>query len=43
MEGTDTLTVHYLGKSQYERIVRLCEEPGIPYQLKRYERDPMTR
>jgi glutathione S-transferase len=37
------LTVHHLGKSQSERIVWLCEELGIPYQLKRYERDPVTR
>jgi glutathione S-transferase len=37
------LTVHHLGKSQSERIVWLCEELGIPYELKRYERDPVTR
>lgn len=36
------LTVHHLGKSQSERIVWLCEELGIPYELKRYERDPVT-
>jgi len=36
------LTVHHLGKSQSERIVWLCEELGIPYQLKRYTRDPVT-
>jgi glutathione S-transferase len=36
------LTVHHLGKSQSERIVWLCEELGIPYQLKRYTRDPIT-
>ena len=34
------LTVHHLGKSQSERIVWLCEELGIPYELKRYARDP---
>src|SRR5215475_8709131 len=32
------LTVHHLGHSQSERIVWLCEELGIPYELKRYER-----
>ena len=37
------LTVHHLGKSQSERIVWLCEELGIPYELKLYERDPVTR
>ena len=36
------LTVHHLGKSQSERIVWLCEELEIPYQLKRYTRDPVT-
>jgi len=36
------LTVHHLGRSQSERIVWLCEELGIPYALKVYERDPQT-
>lgn len=36
------LTVHHLGKSQSERIVWLCEELEIPYELKRYSRDPVT-
>jgi glutathione S-transferase len=35
------LTVHHLGKSQSERIVWLCEELGIPYELKRYTRAPL--
>ncbi|MCC6921136.1 MAG: glutathione S-transferase [Alphaproteobacteria bacterium] len=37
------LTVHHLGVSQSERIVWLCEELGIPYELKRYDRDAVTR
>src|SRR5262245_54034214 len=37
------LIVHHLGRSQSERIVWLCEELGIDYELKRYERDPVTR
>jgi glutathione S-transferase len=37
------LTVHHLGISQSDRIVWLCEELEIPYQLIRYERDPVTR
>lgn len=37
------LTVHHLGKSQSERIVWLCEELGIPYALKVYDRHPVTR
>jgi glutathione S-transferase len=36
------LTVHHLGKSQSERIVWLCEELQIPYELKRYARDSVT-
>ena len=36
------LTVHHLGKSQSERIVWLCEELEIPYDLKRYARDAVT-
>jgi glutathione S-transferase len=37
------LTVHHLGVSQSERIVWLCEELGIPYELNRYDRDRETR
>src|SRR5690349_8212659 len=36
------LTVHHLGKSQSERIVWLCEELGIPYELKHTARDSRT-
>lgn len=36
------LTVHHLGKSQSERIVWLCEELEIPYELKHYTRDSKT-
>lgn len=36
------LTVHHLGKSQSERIVWLCEELGIPYELKHTARDSAT-
>ena len=36
------LTIHHLGHSQSERIIWLCEELGVPYQLKLYERDPVT-
>ena len=37
------LIVHHLGVSQSERIVWLCEELGIAYELKLYDRDPVTR
>ena len=40
---TTALTVHHLGISQSERIVWLCEELQIPYTLKLYDRDPVTR
>jgi glutathione S-transferase len=37
------IVVHHLGISQSDRIVWLCEELEIPYELKRYERDPVTK
>jgi glutathione S-transferase len=36
------LTIHHLGHSQSERIIWLCEELDLPYELKRYQRDPVT-
>ena len=33
------LTVHHLGRSQSDRIVWVCEELGIPYELKVYARE----
>src|SRR5580698_4493865 len=36
------LTVHHLGRGQSERVVWLCEELGLDYQLVRYDRDPKT-
>lgn len=37
------LRIHHLGVSASERVVWLCEELGLPYELKRYGRDPATR
>ena len=34
------ITVHHLQASQSERIVWLCEEIGIHYELKSYSREP---
>lgn len=34
------LTIHHLGISQSDRIVWLCEELGIDYDLKLYKRSP---
>jgi glutathione S-transferase len=36
------LTIHHLGKSQSERVVWLCEELAIPYELVRHTRDATT-
>ena len=36
------LTIHHLGRSQSERIIWLCEELGLTYDLKLYKRDPVT-
>jgi glutathione S-transferase len=36
------LTIHHLGHSQSERILWLCEELEVAYELKLYERDPIT-
>lgn len=35
------LTVHHLGHSQSDRVVWLCEELGVPYELKKYDRSPV--
>jgi glutathione S-transferase len=37
------LTVHHLRQSQSERIVWLCEELGLRYELKCYERNATDR
>lgn len=36
------LTVYHLGISQSERIVWLCEELDLTYELVRFDRDPVT-
>ena len=37
------LTLHHLGTSRSHRILWLLEELGVPYELRRYQRDPATR
>ncbi|KAH7086152.1 putative glutathione S-transferase [Paraphoma chrysanthemicola] len=37
-----TLTVHHLQRSQSERVVWLCEELGLDYELRLYQRAPVT-
>jgi glutathione S-transferase len=36
------ITVHHLNNSRSQRVLWLLEELGVPYELKRYERDPQT-
>ncbi|MDN7741736.1 MULTISPECIES: glutathione S-transferase family protein [Burkholderia] len=36
------LIVHHLNNSRSQRVLWLLEELGVPYELKRYERDPKT-
>jgi glutathione S-transferase len=36
------ITVHHLENSRSHRIVWLLEELGVPYEIKRYARDPKT-
>ena len=37
-----TLTVHHLENSRSQRVLWLLEELGLPYEVRRYERDPKT-
>lgn len=37
------LKIHHLGHGQSERILWLCEELELPYELVKYTRDPVTR
>jgi glutathione S-transferase len=36
------VTVHHLNNSRSQRVLWLLEELGVPYEVKRYERDPKT-
>lgn len=36
------ITVHHLNNSRSQRILWLLEELGVPYEIKRYQRDPDT-
>ena len=37
------ITVHHLNDSRSDRILWLLEELEVPYEIKKYERDAMTR
>jgi len=36
------IVLHHLNNSRSQRILWLLEELGLPYEIKRYERDPKT-
>lgn len=36
------LIVHHLENSRSQRVLWLLEELGVPYEVKRYDRDPVT-
>jgi glutathione S-transferase len=36
------ITVHHLENSRSQRVLWLLEELGLPYDIKRYQRDPKT-
>lgn len=36
------IVVHHLNNSRSQRVLWLLEELGLPYEVKRYERDPKT-
>lgn len=37
-----SVIVHHLNNSRSQRVLWLLEELGVPYEVKRYERDPKT-
>src|SRR6202051_3045351 len=41
--GAPMLTLHHLNDSRSQRILWLLEELGMPYEMKRYQRDATTR
>jgi glutathione S-transferase len=36
------ITVHHLDNSRSQRVLWMLEELGVPYEVKRYKRDPKT-
>ena len=36
------ITVHHLNDSRSQRVLWLLEEMGLPYEVKRYQRDAKT-
>src|SRR5258706_10242470 len=40
--NTAMIVVHHLNNSRSQRVLWLLEELGVPYEVKRYERDAKT-
>src|SRR5882724_5045021 len=40
--GAAMITVHHLNNSRSQRVLWLLEELGVPYEIKRYQRDAKT-
>jgi glutathione S-transferase len=40
--GRMTITLHHLENSRSQRVLWLLEELGLPYELRRYQRNPKT-
>src|SRR5205814_9654855 len=38
--GSAVITVHHLNNSRSQRILWMLEELGVPYEVKRYQREP---
>ena len=37
------ITVHHLENSRSQRVLWLLEELGLPYEVRRYQRNPTTK
>jgi glutathione S-transferase len=42
LRRVDMITVHHLNNSRSQRVLWLLEELGLPYEIKKYERDKKT-
>jgi glutathione S-transferase len=42
IESASMIVVHHLNNSRSQRVLWLLEELGVPYEVKRYERDAQT-
>jgi glutathione S-transferase len=42
LPGAAMIIVHHLNNSRSQRVLWLLEELGVPYEIKKYQRDPQT-